>query len=44
MSRLVEIDPQSEQEPEPKGYEFGYYLLDSLHNINVHDIEMTLNL
>ena len=27
MSRLIEIDPQSEQEPEPKGHEFGYYVL-----------------
>ena len=33
MSRLIEIDPQSEQEPEPKGYAFGYYVFDNLPNI-----------
>ena len=43
MSRLIEIDPQSEQEPEPKGYEFGYYIFDNLPNIEVHDTEMTIN-
>ena len=43
MSRLIEIDPQSEQEPEPKGYEFGYYVFDNLPNIEVHDIEITIN-
>ena len=43
MSRLIEIDSQSEQEPEPKGYEFGYYVFDNLPNIEVHDIEMTIN-
>ena len=42
MSRLIEIDPQSEQEPEPKGYEFGYYAFDNLPNIEVHDIETTI--
>ena len=24
MSRLIEIDSQGQQEPEPEGYEFGY--------------------
>ena len=43
MSRLIEIDPQSEQEPGPKGYKFGYYVFDNLPNIGVHDIEMTIN-
>ena len=43
MSRLIEIDPQSEQEPEPKGYKFGFYVFDNLPNIKVHDIEMTIN-
>ena len=43
MSRLIEIDPQSKQEPEPKGYEFHYYVFDNLPNIEVHDIEMTIN-
>ena len=43
MSRLIEIDPQSEQEPEPKGYEFDYYVFDNLPYIKVNDIEMTIN-
>ena len=43
MSRLIEIDPQSKQEPEPKGYEFGYYVFDNLTNIEVNDMEMTIN-
>ena len=43
MSRLIEIDPQSEQEPEPKCYEFGYYVFDNLPNIEVYDIELTIN-
>ena len=42
LSRLIEKDPQSEQEPKPKGYEFGYYVFDNLPNIKVH-IEMTIN-
>ena len=41
MSRLIEIDPQVQQEPE--GYEFGYYIFDNLPNIEVTDIESTLN-
>ena len=43
MSRLIEIDPQVQQEPEPEGYEFGYYTFDNLPNIEVTDIESTLN-
>ena len=42
MSRVIEIDPQSEQEPEAEGYEFGYYIFDNLPNIEVHDIETTI--
>ena len=30
MSRLIEIDPQIQPEPEPEGYEFGYYTFDEL--------------
>ena len=26
MSRLIEVDSQVQQEPEPEGYEFGYYV------------------
>ena len=44
MSRLIEIDPQVQQEPEPEGYEFGYYVFDNLPNIEVTNIESTLNL
>ena len=43
MSRLIEIDPQIQQEPEPEGYEFGYYVFDNLPNIEVANIESTLN-
>ena len=43
ISRLTEIDPQVQQEPEPEGYEFGYYIFDNLPNIEVTDIASTLN-
>ena len=43
MNRLKEIDPQVQQEPESEGYEFGYYTFDDLPNIEVTDIESTLN-
>ena len=43
MSRLIEIDPQVQQELEPEGYEFGYYTFDNLPNIEVTNIESTLN-
>ena len=43
MSRLIEIDSQVQQEPEPEGYEFGYYVFDSLPDIKVTDIEWTIN-
>ena len=43
MSRLIEIDPQVQQEPEPEGYKFGYYTFDDLPNIEVTDIESTFN-
>ena len=43
MSRLIEIDPQVQQEPELEGYEFGYYTFDDLPNIEVTDIESTFN-
>ena len=43
MSRLIEIDPQIQPEPEPEGYEFGYYTFDELPNIEVSNIESTLN-
>ena len=43
MSRLIEIDSQVQQEPEPEGYEFGYYVFDSLPDIEVTDIELTID-
>ena len=39
MSHLIEIDPQGQSEPEPEGYEFGYYTFDSLPVMEVHDIQ-----
>ena len=41
MSRLIDIDPQVQPEPEPEGYEFGYYIFDELPNVEVSDIEAT---
>ena len=43
MSRLIEIESQVQQEPEPTGYEFGYYVFDNLPNIEVTNIEFTIN-
>ena len=43
MSRLIEIDSQVQQEPEPEGYEFGCYIFDSLPVGEVTDIELTTN-
>ena len=42
MSRLIEIDSQIQQ-PEPEGYEFGYYVFDNLPDIKVINIELTNN-
>ena len=45
MSRLMDIEPQiqPQPEPEPEGYEFGYYTFDELPNLEVTNIESTLN-
>ena len=43
MSRLIDIDPQVQPEPEPEGYKFGYYTFDELPNLEVSNIESTLN-
>ena len=43
ISRLIEIDSQVQQEPEPEGYEFGYYVFDNLPYIEVTDIELAIN-
>ena len=39
MSHLIEIDPQIQSEPEPEGYEFGYYIFDQLPALEVHNIQ-----
>ena len=39
MSRLINIDPQIQQESEPEGYEFGYYTFDTLPAMEVSSIE-----
>ena len=43
MSRLIEIDPQIQPELEPEGYEFGCYMFDELPNLEITNIESTLN-
>ena len=43
MSRLIDIDPQVQPEPEPEDYEFGYYTFDELPELEVSNIESTLN-
>ena len=35
MSRLIEIDPQAQQDSEHKGYEFGYYSLPAIEVSNI---------
>ena len=39
MSQMISIDPQVQPEPEPEGYEFGYYTFDPLPTLEVHDIK-----
>ena len=39
MSRMIDIHPQVQTEPEPEGYEFGYYTFDPLPTLEVHDIK-----
>ena len=41
MRRLIKIDPQSQQESEPEGYEFGYYSFNSLPAMEVTNINIT---
>ena len=43
MSRLIDIDPQTQPEPKPQGYKFGYYIFDELPSLEVYNIESTLN-
>ena len=44
MSRLIYIDPQIQLEPEPEGYEFGYYTFDQLPELEVSNFKTTQNL
>ena len=39
MSRMINIDPQVQPEPEPEGHEFGYYTFNLLPALEVHDIQ-----
>ena len=41
MSRLVDINPQIQQDSEPEGYKFGYYTFDTLPAMEVSNIETT---
>ena len=41
MSRLINIDPQVQQDSEPEGYEFGYYTFDTLPTLEVSNIDTT---
>ena len=41
MSQLIDIDPHIQPEPEPEGYEFGYYTFDPLPALEVHNIKAT---
>ena len=41
MNRQIDIDPQIQ--PEPEVYEFRYYTFDELPNLEVTNIESTLN-
>ena len=41
MSRLINIDPQIQQDSEPEGHEFGYYTFDTLPAMEVSNINMT---
>ena len=41
MSRLIDINPQIQQDSETEGYEFGYYTFDTLPAMEVSNIETT---
>ena len=44
MSRLIDINPQTQQDAKPEGYEFGYYTFDTLPAVEVSNLEMTQNM
>ena len=39
MSRLIDINPQIQQDSEPEGYKFGYYTFDTLPAMEVSNID-----
>ena len=41
MSRLINMDPQVQQDSEPEGYEFVYYMFDTLPTLEVSNVETT---
>ena len=41
MSRLINIDPQVQQDSKPEGYEFSYYTFETLPMLEVSNIETT---
>ena len=41
MSRLININPQIQQDSEPESYEFGYYTFDTLPTLEVSNVETT---
>ena len=43
MSRLININPQVQQESEPEGYEFGFYTFDTLPALEVSNVETSSN-
>ena len=43
MNRLININPQVQQESEPEGYEFRYYTFDTLPVIEVSNVETSSN-
>ena len=43
MSRLINIDPQIQQDSEPEGYEFGYYTFDTLQVSYIETTKETSN-
>ena len=38
---MIDIDPQIQSEPEPEGYEFGYYTFNLLPTLEVINLETT---
>ena len=41
VSRLINIDPQIQEDSEPEGYKFGYYMFDTLPALEISNIDTT---